>query len=156
MTIGRYDACMFVWTDEGYKNSQSMHEDLNILTMNLGQQEFADCQYIYTDLYTGPMIKVFDNSNKLMLAVTSGQRMFWFPRIGKPQIGTAGEFFDQVQTKSLIIATYDDNRIISHYVEKSQVRRVEVTNYPVWGVQSSSGNLILKADSVPILFSDSG
>lgn len=157
MTIGRYDSAMFVWTDEGYKNQNTIRDNLNILTMNLGQQEFADPKQIFIDIYTGNMVKVYDSHNNLMFSVSEPQRMFWFPRIGKPQIGSAGEFYEQIQeNKTLILPVLDGSHVISHHVEKSQVKLVKVTDYPVWGVQSSSGNLVFKADSVPVLFSDCG
>ena len=157
MSLGRYDSSMFVWTEDGYKNQFSIDKELGVLAMNAGQQEVTEIQNIYRDTYTGEMVTLFDSSDRVMFSVTSGQRMFWFPRIGKPAIGTAKEFYEQIiDDKQLIIPVYDNSRLISHYAHKSHILIENVVNRSVWGVQTSLGTLIFKYESVPVIFSDCG
>lgn len=155
MTVCGFGSDVFVWTPGGYKNHDSIDENDLVGVVNNGVYETVPIESIRKEKYTGKMISISHLKNVSNITVAPDQRAFWFKH-GKPKIGTAKEFYYELMAGNVLeIPLYgSEDKMFS--VDKHNVELVSVTNETVWGVSNKVGNLILKSDGTPIVFSDCG
>jgi len=157
-----FDETVFVCTEDGFKNVDSISQEDRVIGKRNGKEILVEIDEIETDFsYTGKIVDFIIN-DKPLISVVGNQRVFWFTWDFKTpsmhaHLGRAEELYDFLQehpkTPVHIPTAYDEN-YVKIFAENVLVR--EVVNHRVWGVKNELSNIIVKSGGEALIFSDMG